>query len=151
MLASRQVIQAIAARLAAAGTTAGARVYAARNWPVEEFPAIRVVAGEESLDGEADDITFPRERTHQLAVDVRCLVRDATGADEAADELAEEVLLALEGTQAAASLVPLAGCNLAATRISRTPQTEGEAACFATTVTLEVLFSTASNDPATLI
>ena len=62
-----------------------------------------------------------------------------------------QVLLALEGTDAASRLYPLPGCTPVSTRIDRTTQSDGEATLGVAAITFDVLFSTASNDPETLI
>jgi hypothetical protein len=151
MLASRQIVNAIVAALVAAGTTAAGRVYGSRAWPIAQFPAVRVVAGDEALDTADEDITWPRQRTHTLQVDVHCVVQQAADPESAADALAVQVLQALEGSLTAATLAPLPGVALAATRLARQAQADGEATTVETVITFEVLFGTASNDPTTLI
>ena len=151
MLASQQVINAIVARLVAAATSAGARVYSDRFFPVDVYPAIKVQHVDEDLAAEDDDITWPAMRLHSLQVDVVALHQTAAGLDAALSGLAAEVLLALQGSQAAATLSPLVGCQLAATGIRYQAQTDGEAATGLATVRLVVLFHTASNNPSTLI
>ena len=152
MLASRQVIVAMQQRLIDAATNAGAHVYIGRAWPVETTPAIKVFAVDEDLAAdESEDITWPRERTHALSIDVQCMVSDADAADEQADALAEQVLLALEGTEDAATLYPLTGVRIAAQRISSIPQAENAAAAVNKVVSFAATFATSSDDPSTLI
>jgi hypothetical protein len=153
MLAARQVLEAIVTRISQANTDAGANVHVGRAWPedADTLPIVKVIATDEDLTYGEDDITFPRARTHALTADVRCVVRDVDDAEAAAERLALQVLLALEGTQQAASLYPLQSCNVAAQRITRALQSGGEASTAIATVTFEVLFGTASDDPETLI
>lgn len=152
MLASRQVIQAMQQRLIDAATSAGVRVYIGRAWPVDVTPAVKLFAVDEDLAADdSDDITWPRERTHALAVDVQCLVSDADAADEQADTLVEQVLLALEGTEDAATLYPLNGVRIAAQRISPIPQADNAAAAVNKVVSFAATFATSSDDPSTLI
>lgn len=151
MLAARTVVQAMRGRIQAANTDAAARIYVGRAWPVDQFPAVRLVLVNEDLASDAEDITWPRQRTHTLSVEARCLVRDVDDPEAAADALALQVLLALEGADAASRLDPLPGCVLGSTRIERNAQSEGDATVGVTAITFDVLYSTASNDPETLI
>ena len=151
MLAARTVVQAMQGRIIGASTEAAARVYVGRGWPVDQFPAVRLVLQGEDLRDDPEDITWPRTRTHVLSVEARCLAQDLDDPEAAADRLALQVLLALEGTDAASRLDPLPGCTLASTRIDRTTQSDGEATLGVAAITFDVLFSTASNDPETLI
>lgn len=151
MLASRTVVLALKQRIIDAATPAGDRVHIGHAWPIATLPAVRLELQGEDLTAEADDITWPQQRTHALDVVARCLVQQATDPDAAADSLAEQVLLAAEGTQAAATLAPLVGVSVAAVRIDHAAQADGEASTAATDITFRILFGTASNDPATLI
>lgn len=151
MLASQQVINAIVARLVAAATGAGARVYSDRFHPIDVYPAIKVQHVDEDLQAEAEDITWPAQRLHNLQVDVLAFQRALSGLDAALATLAEQVLTALEGTTAAATLNPLVGCVLSASGIRYEAQSDGEAAIGSAGVRFTVLFHTASNNPSTLI
>lgn len=151
MLAARQVVLAVQQRLVDAATAAEDRVYAGRAWPVATYPALRVAATDEDLAADGDeDITWPRTRLHNLQLDVQGLVRDVDDLDGAMDALAEEVLVALEGTAAAARLSPL-NCALRALRIGRQAATEGEASVGTVTVRFEVLYHTESDDPSSIV
>lgn len=147
MLASRQIINAMVTRLIDAQTDAAARVYSNRAWPVAEFPGIKVLASDEDLDADNDDITWPRERQHTLQVLVMGIVRDVADLDDAMDELVEQILIALEGSEAASLLDPLPGVRLRAVRISRQLAAEGEASAGTVVITFEADFNTASNNP----
>ena len=151
MLASQQVIANIVARLIAASTSAGARVYSNRFHPLDVYPAIKVKHVDEDLHAADEDITWPQQRMHLLQVDVAGHVQAATGLDDAMAAMTAELLGALEGSLAAASVNPLPGCQLIATGISYQAQTDGEASTGIATVRVEVVFHTASNNPSTLI
>lgn len=151
LLASQQVIEAVVARLVAANTSAGARVYSGRSWPVNTYPAIKVQHVDEDLQAADADVTWPATLLHQLQLDVVGYVQTPTALDAALAALALQVLQALQGTLAAATLQPLAGCTLQATGIRYQFQTDGEAATGLATVRLGVEFHTASNDPTTII
>lgn len=150
MLASRQIINAMRERLLDA-TDAADRVYTNRAWPVATFPALKVTSGDEELDAGDQDITWPRERQHALQVFVQVIVRDAENLDDAMDELTEQVLIALEGSEAASLLSPLPNVRLAATRITRQVTTTGEAATGIAIVTFEAVYVTASNNPSVFV
>lgn len=151
MLASQQVIARVVQLLVAAATGAGARVYSDRFHPIDTYPAVKVVHVDEDLQAADDDITWPAVRLHRLQLDVMGFVQVPTGLDAALAALAEQILLGLEATQATTTLNPLAGCQLTATGIRYQAQAEGEASTGITTVRLEVLFHTASNNPSTFI
>lgn len=152
MLAARQVVIAIKQRLLDANTDAGQRVYAGRGWPLDTLPAIKVFADDEDLAADqGDDIGWPRQCLHSLGVDVECTADDIDDPESAADQLAEQVLYALEGSLAAASLSPLPGVALMSRRISRLMQTEGAAKAAKAVVSFDVLFTTRTDDPSTLI
>ena len=150
MLAARTVVQAMQGRIVGASTDAAGRVYVGRGWPVDRFPAVRLVIVNEDFSSGDDEITWPRTQDHTLTVEARCLALDVDDPEAAADALALQVLLALEGTEAAARLEPLGGCVLTSTGINRSTQSEGEATLGVAAVTFDVLFSTSSNDPETL-
>lgn len=151
MLASQQVLQRMAQLLVAAGTPSGARVFTDRFHPVDTYPSTRVQVVDEDLADDSQDITWPRERQHTLLVDVHVHCQATTGLDAHMADQAAQVLQALEGTQAAATLQPLAGCSLQAQRIDYQANTDGQAATGTATVRFEVIFTTLSNDPETLI
>lgn len=152
MLASQQVIERIQALLIAAGIAAD-RVYTDRNFPAATFPSLKVVhAGEDlAADADGDDITWPERRLHELQVDVLCLVQADIALDDAMADSARQVLLALGGTVAAATLQPLVGCSSKSLSIRYQPNPSGQAAHGIATVRFEVSFRTYSNDPETLI
>jgi hypothetical protein len=146
-------VNRVVAILAAAGTSAGARVYSDRFHPVDVFPSVKVLAGDEDMaaDDDGEDITFPAIRLHRLQLEVRADVQAATGLDAAMSTMVEQLLGALEGSVAAATLQPLVGCDLKATGVRTQATSEGQAAHGQATVRCEVLFRTRSNNPSTLI
>lgn len=153
MLASHQVIQAIGQRLLAAGTGAGSRVnFINRALTFSVFPGLKVYAdGDDFSDGDDDDITWPREQLHALAINVDGVVRDVADLEAAMATLAAEVLTALEGTEAASVLDPLDGVRLASQAMTQRVQTDGEFATGTVSIRFLAVFSTASNDPATIL
>lgn len=151
MLASQQVINAIVARLVAAATGSQDRVHSDRFHPVAAYPTTKVVHVDEDLAAEADDVTWPAQRLHTLDVDVVILVQATSGLDAAMSAAALQVLQALEGSIAAATLAPLVGCQVQATGLRYEAQGEGAAITGKATVRLRVLFHTQTNNPETLI
>lgn len=147
-LASQQVINAVAARLVAAATGAGARVYTDRFYPVSLYPSIKVKHVDEDLQAADDDVTWPAVRLHVLQVDVDCMARAVSGLDGALSDLAAQVLLALEGVAAPITPLPVA---LTAAGIRYQAAADGEAAVGIATVRIEAQFHTAANNPTTLI
>lgn len=147
MLASHQVINAVAQALVDAATDAGARVYTARFHPVAVFPAIRVVHVDEDLQADADDITWPASLSHALQLDVRALVRAPADLDDAMATMASQILAAL-GADAA----PLSPLNVALqpTGIRYQASADGEAATGEAVVRFEANFTTQANAPDTI-
>ena len=152
-LAAAQVKAALVARLIAADTSAGSQVQAGRAWPLAEsdLPAIIVVpGGDEEI--ESDDVTWPQLQTHTLPLLIQGRVRDVDDLDGAMDDLAEEILDAINDTQDHATLDPLVGCNVIARAIGRAvADPAGESAIGEVTVRVDVTFQTAANAPSTLI
>lgn len=147
MLAGRTAATALQALLVAAATAAGPRWYLGRGWPVAELPAGKLVLGDEDLDAGADaDITWPRVQAHTLTVLVECMADATADPEGAADALAEQVLQAVGAT-----VQPLEHITVLPQRLARRLSTEGQARVAITTVTLQMLFSTRSNAPATLL
>ena len=148
VLASQQVINAVVARLTAAATTSGARVYSDRFHPIALYPSTTVRHVDEDLQAADDDITWPATRMHRLSLEVDVLVQVPAGLDGAMAAAALQVLQALEGDIAPIAGLPVA---LAATGISYQAASDGQAATGKATVRLEANFHTASNAPHTLI
>lgn len=153
MLASQQVLERVQQLLLAANTAAGSQVHLGRGHAVSVYPALKVAHGGEDLqaDEDGDAVTWPARRLHELQVEVMAFVESGTDMDGALAALATQVLLALEGTVAAATLQPLPACTLRATSLRYQLGSEGQAAHGIATLGFEASFRTASNDPETLI
>lgn len=152
MLASHQVIVAMADLLVAAAIAPVGNVERKNRARIfGTFPGVKVFAGDEDLQATDEDITWPPARQHELRPQVDLVVRDPDDLEGAMSAITAEALQALEGTFAAATLAPLQGVALRATRITRRVTTEGEAATGTVSVQFEVVFHTQSNDPETII
>lgn len=149
-LASSKVIDQITANLVAAATTAGARVYPDRFWPLTEadLPAIRVIAEEELV--EVQSINLPMRQRHELLVNVDGYVRAVSAADEAMNDLGFQILDGLFSTNTLATLSPLESCSMKLTGMRRGVGEGAEAAMARITVQLAVQFFTSSNEPQNL-
>lgn len=150
-LAAAQAVDRVAAILAAAGTNAGARVYTSRSWPLAEadLPALLVFAEGETVT--AASIDWPWIEQHDLAVRVQGHVQHSSTLDDQMNNLAEQVLGALFGTQANAQLQPLTNVGMTCTEIDRLMLSDGPADVGQVTVSLGVRFHTLANNPSTLI
>lgn len=74
MHATEQVLQALQALLVAGPTGVGPRVYADRNFPIAEFPAIRILdTVDETIDPET--VHWPRLEQHTLSVPIELHAR----------------------------------------------------------------------------
>lgn len=153
MLASHQIVQASAQRLLDAATAAGSNVNAAnRALTFSSFPGLKVYMTDDDFGvGDGDDITWPREQLHAMALVVDGVVRDVDDLEGAMAALAAEVLTALEGTADASVLAPLDGVRLASQSISHRVATEGEVATGTVRIRFQAVFSTASDDPETIL
>lgn len=152
ILASRQVVVAIADALRSAGTAAGAEVNSHnREHPFTRFPGLRVYAIGEDL-GDADDpMEWPLQRQHDLRVMVDACVRDALDVETAMAALALEVLQALE----AAEVQELADISprvyLRARRIDYSVATQGEQTTGTARIEFSAEYSTVSDAPETIL
>lgn len=143
MLASRTVANALRALLVGAATDAQDRWYVGRAWPVQQLPAGKVVLADEDLDGEeGNDLTWPRDRTHSLQVQLHCMAADVDDPEAQADALAEQALVAVEGDPQ-----PVPGVTIVAQRLTRQLAADGQATTSITTVHLLLLFGGRSDDP----
>lgn len=146
--ASKQVIDAVAARLAT-GSVAGARVYADRAWPTAEadLPCWLVIADADS-DEQIDPLTmhWPRQQAHKLPISLVGKVRATVGLDDALDAMLVDALGVLFDTQAHATLDPL---NVQMFEVARRRRLvgDGEAATGQITVVLEARFVTVQDQP----
>lgn len=150
MLAAAQVRERVQQLLLNA-TAAGPRVLVGRAWPLagDELPAIKLAITGEPIS--ADGMHFPCVQEHELALEVRCFLRDTDDLDTAMDAMAEQVLQVLFADEDAARLDPLPNCVMEATGIDRVVRdAEGEAAAGAVSVRLAITFQTLSNEPSQL-
>ena len=138
-LASAQVVDALAARLAPLPATSG-RVYTSRAWPVDVLPAWRVTAEDE----QTQPVSVP-DTTHQhdLSVNATAYVRAVADLDDAMHNLARDGLALL--------FAPPAPYGLQLAGINRQMQTDGEAAIGVITLRLRAQFFTDPAVPDTFI
>lgn len=77
----------------------GTRVYASRLYPLQadELPALRVYTPSETSDAEAMGLyAIPQQR--RIRIVCECVAKAATGADDAADAICEQVEAALNAS-----------------------------------------------------
>lgn len=152
MLAARQIVLAAAERLVDADTAAGANVnHTNRGLTFATYPGIKVYATDDDHQAADDDITWPHEQLHELALVVDCVVQEPDDLEGAMDALVEEVLLALEGSAAASQLSPLQGVRLKSLGSTRRVRTDGERATGTASVRFNVTFTTSADDPSTFL
>lgn len=149
-LASSKVIDQIAKTITDGAVVPNNRVYTSRFWPLaeDELPAIRVVAEDETI--EATSIGLPLRLVHELPVSVDCYVRAVDDADDSMHEIAYGVMLALFGTDEAATLQPLTSVVMTPSGITRGVGEGDEAALARISVRLLVRYQTRSNAPENL-
>ena len=133
---------------------AGAKVYTDRAWPVDEseLPTLQVFSGEESMTPMT--VHWPSLQDHRLELLLVGKVRAVSGIDETMNVFIAQILTKLYGTQAAATLAPLAGVRLEPPgdrTVIRTPQEDAQAAFAHFTVRAIACFKTMSNAPETIV
>jgi len=137
-LAAAQVIDAIAARVAATGRPA----YTSRLWPLAEtaLPAWRITAEQEDVERQAlgDDIA-----QHTLTVQLRGYVR-------AVDDL-DDVLHALAATALPLVFAAPVPYDLQLTAIDRFLAAEGEAALGVISLTARATYFVRASQPETIL
>lgn len=150
-LASAQVVDKVAAILAAAGTSMSTRVYTSRFWPLAlaELPAARVYVDTERV--ERVGLDYPWVQRHSLIVLIDAFVTAVADLDDAMHNLVEAILQALFGTQSAVSLSPLVGCDMQLAGVDRSVQQLGGADVGLARVELTINFHTGCSAPGTLI
>lgn len=139
-LAAAQVVDALAARLAAQAAVSG-RVKTSRTWPwaEHELPALRVYAADEQVEAAQLD----RVNLHRLDVDVQYTALAVEDLDDALHALAAGGLPLLFEEP-----VPY---GLQLTAINRRLATEGEAAVGQITLQLSAMYFVAPAAPETII
>lgn len=140
-LAAAQVIDAVAARIAALPAYAG-KVHTSRAWPlaVADLPAWRVVAGDEQVEGA---VLGERIGEHTLQIEARGYCRATADLDDAMHAMAVAALPAVF-----AAAVPY---DLELKGIDRDMQTEGEAAVGVITMRLQARYFVAAAAPETIL
>lgn len=152
MLASGQVIHAVATRIT--GLASGARVATSRAWPwsAADLPAWRVVEGDENVT----QITVhrPALQQHELEVELRGSVKANAALDDAMREITAEALAALfdltPPADALAAINP-SKVQLSLRRIQREALEEGQADVGLVVITLRADFRTRADAPETLV
>lgn len=141
-LAAQQVVDALAARLAAQATLGAGGVKTSRAWPWAEadLPACRVFAGDEGVELSTIDVAINR---HTLDVDAQYTVRAVADLDDALSAQAAAGLALL--------FAPPLPYGLQLVGISRAMATEGEAAVGRITLQLSTLFHVAPAAPETIL
>ena len=140
MLAAAQVVDAVAARIAALPAYSG-RVFTSRLWPLADadLPAWRVTAAEEPvLPGTISGIN-----EHQLLVEARGYHRATADLDDTLHAMASAALAAL--------FAPPVPHGLQLERIDRDTTTDGEAAHGVVTLSLRAVFHVDPAAPDTLL
>lgn len=152
MLASQQVVQAIAQRLT--GLATGAQVFTDRAWPLTlgALPAWNVFADDEEI--KALTVSQDPTQEHRLSVECRGYVTANSELDEAMAALAEEALAAV------ANLSPAAPDALSTLRprvtvrpayIRREMQSEGQAHVGRVTLLFPATFRTRMSAPSLIV
>lgn len=141
-LAAAQVVDALAARVAAqAGLgTGGVKTSRAWPWSEAELPACRVFAGDEEVSSAAlgGDIN-----QHLLALEVQYTVRAVADLDDA--------MHALAAAGQALLFAPTVPYGLQLTGIQREMASEGEASVGRITLLLQAIFHVAPSAPETIL
>lgn len=152
MLAAHQIVLAAAQRLLDADTAAGANVNAKnRALTFATYPGLKVYITDDDHQAAANDITWPHEQLHELALVVDCVVQEPDDLEGAMASLVEEVLQALEGSAEASQLSPLQGVRLQSLGSTRSARTDGERATGTASVRFSVTFTTSADDPSTFL
>lgn len=140
-LAAAQVVDALAARIAAQATLGAGGVRTSRAWPWAEadLPACRIYAASE----QAELVDLGGTHQHSLGVDVQYTVRATADLDDAMHAQAAAGLALL--------FAPTAQHGLQLTGIERELATEGEAAVGRITLQLSAVFHANPAAPETIL
>ena len=151
MLASAQVVDAIATRMSG-GALADGRVYTSRGHPIPDdgMPAWRVIAVDEVIEPKTVHVT--KLQGHQLQVELLGYVQATANVDDSMHALAAEALTLLFNPPIAPDpLSDMTKVVLTQRRIERAMQSDGEARNGLITVTLRAEFHTRSDAPETIV
>lgn len=153
-LAAQQVVDMLAAQLAAVVSLGAERITTDRCWPIpdEGLPFARVLHHDESVrELRCAGPTGPRSQQHALQVAVELLARAVEGMDDALSALQRDALAALfssaaEGARRAARIqsVQLLGAR-------RQMPPEGQAAIGMVRIELLATYGTRSDQPDVLV
>ena len=146
--ARKQIRDAVGAALIAAATVAGARVHLSRVYPLQaaNLPALRIYTTDEA--SETDERTMgadPQMLRKQLLI-VEGVLKQTADIDDAMDELAAEVEIALAENMLGDLIkdIVIAGTNLDI-------NADGEQPVGVVTMSYEVLYMTTTTDPETAL
>src|SRR6185312_6120986 len=123
MAHQRKLIRkAVAALLVAANTAAGARVASTLVDATKqsELPKVVVFTSSEDLDEELSAKSAPRELTRQLELQIVGLVAHSTAvpADDAVDNLAEQIEAAMDADRYITAFLPITAVDPATDRLT---------------------------------
>lgn len=140
-LAAAQVVDALAARIAAQANLGTGGVRTSRTWPwaETELPACRIFAADEAVELASQDGVHQ----HSLTVEVQYTCRATADLDDALHARASSGLALL--------FAPTVPYGLQLTGISRQLATEGEAAVGQITLNLSALFYANPAAPDTIV
>lgn len=152
MIAEQQIVEALKARLVAANTAAGDRVFSDRFWPLTDskLPALRVYVHEEQVKAEV--VHFPALQEHDTVIGVQMCAEAVTGIDAVLTALKLQILGGLFDTLEHATL-NLSG-NLDMVQAGTQPLQPIESAdrqLAQRTLLLSVRYRTFSNAPETIV
>lgn len=148
-IVAQQVVAAIAARLSG-NTSAGARVYTDRLWPLTDglLPAWRVFDLSEEV--ETTTVHYPPVQEHQMNVALQACAEAVTGIDAQLNTLRLQALQALFDTQGHSTL----GLDVQMEQRGTGPMQPIETAdrqIAQRTVQLSVRYRTRANQPETIV
>lgn len=149
-LAAAQVIDALAARVAAAALFVG-KTYTDRAWPLDasELPAARVLALDEDID--LATVHAPSIQLHELQIVAELRVSAVSGLDDAMHAAAAQVLTSVGSSLARAAFAAAGIKTFKTRRISRRMEAQGQAAIGAIDITFIAQFNTRSDAPETIL
>lgn len=150
-LASAQVIDSVAARVAATALFAGARTCTDRGYPFDEaeLPAARVLAGDEEFD--VGTVHTPQIEIHDLDINAELRVTALSALDDAMHAAAAQVLTAMHAPAAVSARAALGIKAFRTVRIERRMDERGQAKVGAIDITFRARFATRSDAPETIL